>query len=188
MTTRAPTPQTVHEAKAPRTQKPKKPQDYSDQWVTDGVQQYADLLESTDPASIAVQLALWRANHAQYVANSRAIDALGLPVSITGSRLAVMRTLYCAPGKNLSLSAISRAANISPTMVTNLIDGLARGGLVRRDGSPHDRRVSIACLTKEGEETFHKVLPIMSERMTEACAGFSDEEKQTLLTLLQRLF
>jgi DNA-binding MarR family transcriptional regulator len=158
------------------------------QWVADGVRQYMELLESGDPLAIAVQLALWQANHAQYLANSRAIDALNLPISVTGSRLAVMRTLYCAPGKKLPLSQISRNAGISPTMVTNLVDGLVKGGLVRREGSSTDRRVSIAKLTKEGEETFHKVLPVMSQRMTEACAGFTEEEKKTLLTLLQRLF
>jgi DNA-binding MarR family transcriptional regulator len=157
-------------------------------WVADGARQYAEILESADPLAIAVQLALWQANHAQYLANSRAIDALGLPVSITGSRLAVMRTLYCAPDKQLALSAISKQAGISPTMVTNLIDGLAKGGLVRRSGSTADRRVSIAVLTEEGEETFRKVLPVMSGRMTEACAAFSDSEKQLLLSLLQRLF
>jgi MarR family 2-MHQ and catechol resistance regulon transcriptional repressor len=68
------------------------------------------------------------------------------------------------------------------------VDGLERGELVRRVGSPDDRRVSIACLTQKGEETFKKILPAMSQRMTEACASFTEEEKQTLLKLLQRLY
>ncbi|HWC30953.1 MAG TPA: MarR family transcriptional regulator [Dehalococcoidia bacterium] len=164
------------------------PEDDPNRWVADGARQYAELLASADPLAISVQLALWQANHAQFLANSRAIDALELPVSITGSRLAVMRTLYCAPDKQLPLSAISKQAGISPTMVTNLIDGLAKGGLVQRVGSASDRRVSIAILTKEGEETFHRVLPVMSARMTEACSGFSDAEKELLLSLLRRLF
>jgi DNA-binding MarR family transcriptional regulator len=155
--------------------------------VLDGARQYAELLDSADPTSIAVILALWQANHIQMLLNTRAIDALNLPVSVSGSRLTVLRTLYFAPGKSMALGAISRATGISPTMVTNLVDGLARGGLVRRSGSPHDRRVSIAHLTKAGEETFHQVLPVMSARMSEACAGFTDEEKHQLLSLLQRL-
>ena len=115
----------------------------------EGVKQYTELLESADPSAIAVQLALWRANHTQYLANSRAIDALDLTVNVSGSRLAVLRALYCEPTKSMALSAISKAAFISPTMVTNLVDGLERGGLVKRVGSPDDRRVSIACLTEE---------------------------------------
>lgn len=157
-------------------------------WVEEGVRQYTDILDTTDPKAIAIQLALWQANHAQFLANSRAIDALNLPTSVTGSRLAVLRTLYFAPDKCMALSGIARAANISPTMVTNLVDALARAGYVRRAGSPDDRRVSIAHLTPEGEATFLQVLPVLSQRMTEACASFTEEEKDTLLRLLQRLF
>ncbi len=39
--------------------------------------------------------------------------------------------------------------------------------------------------TAQEDDSFHRVLPA---RMTEACAGFSDAEKQQLLSLLQRLF
>jgi DNA-binding MarR family transcriptional regulator len=155
--------------------------------VAEGVRQYTQILPTTDPKAIAVQLALWQANHAQFVGNSRAIDTLGLPISVTGSRLAVLRTLYFAPDKCMALSVLSKTARISPTMVTNLVDGLARGGLVRRAGSTDDRRVSIAHLTPEGEATFLQVLPVMSQRMTDACASFTDEEKDILLRLLQRL-
>jgi DNA-binding MarR family transcriptional regulator len=159
----------------------------SDERVAEGVRQYTELLESADPLAIAVQLLLWQANHAQFIANSRAIDALNLPVSITGSRLGIMRTLYCAPGKRMALGELSRAAGVSPTMVTNLINGLVKGGMVRRIGSSSDRRVSVAELTEAGEETFHKVLPVMSRRMTEACASFTQAEKEQLLSLLRRL-
>jgi DNA-binding MarR family transcriptional regulator len=88
----------------------------------------------------------------------------------------------------MALSGISRAANISSTMVTSLVEGLAKAGYVRRAGSQEDRRVSIAHLTPEGEETFLRVLPVLSQRMTDACADFTDEEKDTLLRLLQRLY
>lgn len=157
-------------------------------WVEQGVRQYMQLLDSADPKSIAIQLALWQANHTQILANARVIDALNLPVGVSDSRLAVLRTLYCAPERSMALSAISKAAGISPTMVTNLIDGLVRSGLVSRVGNPDDRRVSIARLTPEGEETFQKILPIMSDRMTQACAGFTDEEKDQFLGFLKRLF
>jgi DNA-binding MarR family transcriptional regulator len=165
-----------------------RPPEEAHQWVFEGVRQYAQLQESADSKAIAVHLALWEANHARFLATTRAIEALNLPVSVSGSRLAVLRTLYCAPQKSMALSAISKAAGISPTMVTNLIDGLAKAGLVRRAGSPDDRRVSIAQLTPEGEETFHKVLPVMTDCMMSACAGFTEEEKDQLLRLLQRLF
>jgi DNA-binding MarR family transcriptional regulator len=132
-------------------------------------------------------LTLWQAQHVQSVANLRAFDTLDLPTTINGSRLTVLRTLYFVPDQRMSMSAISKATGISPTMVTNLVDGLARGGLVERAGSSEDRRVSLVHLTPAGEEAFRRILPVMSARMQDACKNFTDEEKALLLSLLQKL-
>ncbi|HLF76123.1 MAG TPA: MarR family transcriptional regulator, partial [Dehalococcoidia bacterium] len=131
--------------------------DVEGDYVLEGARQYTQLLDSADPDSIAIILALWNASHVQMLANSRAIDALNLPVSVSGARLTVLRTLYFAPDKELALNEISKATGMSPAMVTHLVEGLSRGGLIRRVGSPDDRRVKIAQLTPEGEEAFHKV-------------------------------
>ena len=155
--------------------------------VLEGARQYAALLDSADSTAIAIILTLWQANHVQMLANHRAFDSIGLPVSLSGSRLTILRTLYFAPGRKMALSAISKATNTNLTVVSNLVDALKRGGLVRRVGSPHDRRVSIAELTPEGEEAFRQILPVMSARMTAACSEFSEEEKQQFLGYLQRL-
>src|SRR5581483_4075053 len=109
--------------------------------VTLGVRQYMQLFHDGDPKSIAIYLALWKAAHEQMLANSRAIETLDLPTSVTGSRLAVMRTLYLAPNKQMALNEIGKNTDLSPAMVTHLVGGLSRGGLVRQHGSPHDRRV-----------------------------------------------
>ncbi len=156
--------------------------------VSQGVLQYTYLLDSADPKAIAVYLALWKASHAQALANARAIDALNLPVSVSGTRLTVLRTLYFAEEKQMPLNEISKATGITPAMVTHLVDGLAKGGLVRRLGSRDDRRVRIAQLTTEGEEAFHHVLPVISARMTNACVDFTEDEKDLLLSLLRRLY
>ncbi len=169
--------------RAPRTQNDSPPDA-----VSQGVLQYTYLLDSADPKAIAVYLALWKASHAQALANARAIDTLNLPVNVSGTRLTVLRTLFFADDKRMPLNEISKATGITPAMVTHLVDGLAKGGLVSRQGSREDRRVRIAQLTPEGEEAFHRVLPVISDRMTDACVGFTEEEKETLITLLQRLY
>ncbi len=155
--------------------------------ILEGARQYAELLGSDDSMSISIILTLWQANHVQMLANHRAFDAIGLPVSLSGSRLTILRTLYFAPEKKMALSVIGKRTGMNLTVVGNLVEALKRGGLVRRAGSPHDRRVSIAELTPEGEDAFHQILPVMSHRMAKACAQFTDDEKQQLLSLLQRL-
>ena len=155
--------------------------------VLEGVNQYITLLDPANSLSIAIILTLWEANHVQMLANHRAFDKIGLPVSVTGTRLTILRTLYFAPGKKMALSAISKATNTNLTIVSNLVEALQKGGLVRRVGSPQDRRVSLAELTPEGEEAFGEILPVMSARMAEACSGFTEEEKVQFLGYLQRL-
>lgn len=155
--------------------------------VLEGVEQYTTLLESADSLSIAIILTLWEANHVQMLANHRAIETLGLPVGLGGTRLTILRTLYFAPDRRMALSAISRKTNTNLTIVSNLVGALQRGGLVRRVGSPHDRRVSIAELTPEGEKAFRSILPVMSSRMRDACSEFTEDEKVQFLSFLQRL-
>src|SRR4051812_25170585 len=98
--------------------------------VSRGVYQYAYLLDSADQKAIGVYMALWKASHSQALANARAIDTLNLPVSVSGTRLTVLRTLYFADEKRMPLNEISKATGITPAMVTHLVDGLAKGGLV----------------------------------------------------------
>jgi DNA-binding MarR family transcriptional regulator len=155
--------------------------------LLEGVNQYITLLDPANSLSIAIILTLWEANHVQMLANHRAFDKIGLPVSVTGTRLTILRTLYFAPGKKMALSAISKATNTNLTIVSNLVEALQKGGLVRRVGSPQDRRVSLAELTPEGEEAFGEILPVMSARMADACSGFTEEEKVQFLGYLQRL-
>lgn len=159
-----------------------------DDYISQAARQYTQLLDSADPKAIAIYHALWKASNNQKLANSRAIDALNLPVSISGARLTVVRTLYFAPGRQLALKELSRVTDLSPAMITHLIEGLSRAGLVRIAGSPEDRRVKLAELTPAGADAFHTVLPVIGRRMTQACADFSEEEKDQLLRLLQRLF
>jgi DNA-binding MarR family transcriptional regulator len=155
--------------------------------ILEGAKQYTEILESADSTAIAIILTLWQANHVQMLANHRAIDSIGLPVSLSGTRLTILRTLYFAPERKMALSAIAKTTGTNLTVVSNLVDALKRGGIVERVGSKLDRRVSIAHLTPAGEEAFLRILPVLSARMTEACRGYTEEEKQQFLCFLQRL-
>ena len=157
-------------------------------YLSEGVKQYTSLLEQADPKAIALQMALWKASHVQLLANSRAIRALDLPVEVSGSRLAILRVLYFALNKEMSLSELARQNGMSVAMISHLAERLAKAGLLRKVGSSDDRRVSIAQLTPAGEEAFHQILPVLGNRMIEACKVFSDSEKDQLIQLLQRLF
>jgi DNA-binding MarR family transcriptional regulator len=155
--------------------------------IVEAAWQYSQVLESADVAAIAIYMALWQASRVQLLANHRAIEALDLPMTVTGGRLTVLRSLYFAEEDGMSLSEISRATGISRMMVLNLVDALETGGLVRRRHGLGDRRAHIAQLTASGRIAFLKILPVMSQSMAAACSAFTQEEKKLLFALLHRL-
>jgi DNA-binding MarR family transcriptional regulator len=155
--------------------------------VREGVEQYKALLDTADPLAIGIILSIWEISGAQKLAHDKAFATLDLPVNVGGNRLAVLRTLYFAPERRLSVAALSRETGLTVSWVTSLVEALGTGGLVRRIGSPEDRRVSIACLTEEGEAAFRSILPLMGDAMAQTCGDLNEDEKQQLLALLQRL-
>jgi DNA-binding MarR family transcriptional regulator len=52
----------------------------------------------------------------------------------------------------LPLGKIGARLQVHPTSVTNLIDGLERAGLVRREPHAQDRRATLAIITERGAE------------------------------------
>jgi DNA-binding MarR family transcriptional regulator len=87
----------------------------------------------------------------------------------------------------MTLGALSRSLHVSPAAATNYVDSLTRGSLVRRTCSPGDPHTNIVELTARGEAAFMAILPALSRSWTEACADFTEEEKDTLIRLLRRL-
>jgi MarR family transcriptional regulator, 2-MHQ and catechol-resistance regulon repressor len=106
---------------------------------------------------------------------------------ITGPRFSVLRLLYLAESRRLSMSEIATELNKGMTNVTQLIDGLVRDGLVERVGAPEDKRVIYARLTAAGDELFASVFPQNAQRIHEAWAPLSDTEKHLLVHLLARV-
>src|SRR5690606_40868106 len=122
-------------------------------------------------------LALVRLQRMHRIAAGRQIEAMELPVSLTGARFTLLLTLYFARDHLLAQNEISRELSVSRTNITNLIDGLERDGLVERVPNPADRRVSYARLTEDGKRACLSVLPDMTRFMLNHLDGFNEEER-----------
>ena len=159
--------------------------------IAQRLRQYTAILPTVapnaDPKAIALLLELSRAAHALFLSNCRASDSVGLPMSVTGKRLAILRTLHFTPEHRMSLRDLSKANHLSPAATTNYVDSLTRGSLVRRSCSPAEPHTNIVDLTPRGEAAFLEIMPAISRSWTEACASFTEEEKDTLVRLLRRL-
>jgi DNA-binding MarR family transcriptional regulator len=89
--------------------------------------------------------------------------------------------------ESLSSRELACLADLSAATTTEMLDGLAAAGLVRRVRSEKDRRVVLTSLTADGhaklEERHAQFLP----RWDAALDGFSDDELRTAAAVLNRL-
>jgi MarR family 2-MHQ and catechol resistance regulon transcriptional repressor len=76
---------------------------------------------------------------------------------------------------------------VTSANITFLVDGLEKAQLVRRVPSQTDRRTVYVELTEAGQLLTERLVPSMARFMARLMEGFSEEEKQTLSTLLGRM-
>jgi DNA-binding MarR family transcriptional regulator len=90
------------------------------------------------------------------------------------------------PGRPLPMRDLAARLRCDASNITGIVDRLEARGLVERRPAPGDRRVKALVVTDKGValraslvERLHRVPP--------AFAGFSAEERRTLLDLLRRI-
>ncbi|MFI0968130.1 MarR family winged helix-turn-helix transcriptional regulator [Streptomyces sp. NPDC021080] len=104
--------------------------------------------------------------------------------NLTASQGKTLNVLRRGPA---AMRALATILTCDASNMTGIIDRLEKRGLVRREPSPTDRRVKNVVLTDEGE----RVIDVIRAKMHATRAGLdrlSDEEQDTLYTLLERAF
>jgi len=77
----------------------------------------------------------------------------------------VLQTLASAPDHQMRRIDLAEAVNLSASGVTRLLNPMEKIGLVRKEASPRDARVSLVALTKAGSRTLAE-----SRSRVEQCA------------------
>jgi MarR family 2-MHQ and catechol resistance regulon transcriptional repressor len=85
------------------------------------------------------------------------------------------------------MSEIGDGLEISPTVVTRLVDSLVADGLVRRADHPDDKRKTWAEITSAGIELFEAEMPLMTKEIEKLWQGMEPAEKRVLIHLLAKL-
>jgi DNA-binding MarR family transcriptional regulator len=102
------------------------------------------------------------------------------------SRLDVMHTLIIHGG-TLKPTDLSKMLFRSKQTVTGIVDGLERDGLVKRELAGKDRRTKKVTITRKGLSSIRASLPRTLEISSLAMPLLSEEEAQTLRTILRRI-
>jgi DNA-binding MarR family transcriptional regulator len=89
----------------------------------------------------------------------------------------VLAVLAQAPGDRLRMVDVTRRMCVSKSNVTQLIDRLEESGLVARESSKADRRLTYAALTKRGARAARRGVEIFNAAAKEHFARYMDEEE-----------
>jgi DNA-binding MarR family transcriptional regulator len=91
-----------------------------------------------------------------------------------------LSALQFIDGTDTTLGDVARNLNVTPAVVTGLIDRLERRGYVRRVASAYDRRRVYIELTTAGEDVREHAEDQIAKRLEELLAGLSDKEVSAL--------
>ena len=114
------------------------------------------------------------------------VDAALRDLGLNFARYEVLVLLHFSRRGSLPMGKMGERLMIHPTSVTNLVDRLEEGGLVRRVPHPRDRRTTLAELTPEGRRLVERA----TRRVTKVGLGLSglqQDELDTITTLMRKV-
>lgn len=87
----------------------------------------------------------------------------------------------------ITMNELTKTVARDKSQMTRLIRHLEAKGLVLREASPDDGRVSLVVLTPKGLEVVDELMQTVAEVIDEILEPISENEKRTLKTLLARV-
>jgi DNA-binding MarR family transcriptional regulator len=137
-------------------------------------------------------LKLWRCMAMAHGLLSGALEKRMAQFNLSTSKLRVllwlkMRADEGTDGGGLLPSELSRFHGVTPNTMSSLLTSMRESGLIEQIDHPKDRRKHIIKITQAGEEKLHEVGPAYKRNVEELFAGLSEEERQILITLLQKV-
>jgi MarR family 2-MHQ and catechol resistance regulon transcriptional repressor len=108
-----------------------------------------------------------------------------VPHDLTLGQLGVLEVLlHLGP---MNQRELARKLLRSSSNVCTVLDNLEAAGLVRRERSTDDRRVTVISLTPAGQRLISKVFPAHAADIAELASALTAEEQQQLASLCKKL-
>jgi DNA-binding MarR family transcriptional regulator len=103
------------------------------------------------------------------------------------TRLSWMAAAHVAEAAGLTIGELAERLEVGNATASQLVDRMVRGGWVERAPSPGDRRAQVVTTTEKTNAVLRNLEPRQSLLEEEILQDLSLEERQTLLTLLERI-
>lgn len=116
---------------------------------------------------------------------NRQIDALVLPLDLTATQ---WRPLVLMRYRGVDTAVgLARLTHTDTGAMTRTLDRLEAKGFILRQRCPDDRRIVRLTLTPQGNQVAEHILPVAANSLNTHLAGFSDQEIDTLISMLHRM-
>ena len=100
----------------------------------------------------------------------------------------VLRTLRAVANlETCGVREVAEELDVEASTASRLVDAAVSAGYLDRATSPEDRRRSVLSVTASGARLLRRALDVREHLLSELTDGWSDEDIETLATLLARL-
>ena len=123
--------------------------------------------------------------HAIITKNNRNIGEALKPLRLTPAIWRILALLQEKDG--LTIGELSDELLIERTLLSRVLQGLDRRGLIRRRLDATDKRRTTVYLERKGLELFEQILPIGRQQIERAIKGLSPADLKRLQNLLLRI-
>ncbi|MFB9909165.1 MarR family winged helix-turn-helix transcriptional regulator [Allokutzneria oryzae] len=107
------------------------------------------------------------------------------PLDLEPKHVGLLRMIAAADGP--SQQELGERMGVIPSRMVSFVDDLQERGLVERRRNPKDRRAYALHLTEKGGKALRQAMVTSVEHDEEICAPLSQDERDVLARLLERL-
>jgi DNA-binding MarR family transcriptional regulator len=151
----------------------------------ESARQYKRAYEWGDLAGLEASLKIVSVYSASMAALARAFSSIGVWKSF--GRYSLLKTLFLSGRTSIGQGELSKLLGVTGPNISYLLDSLEQEGLVQRRPGETDRRFTEVTLTGSGRELCEKLAPAAVQFSSDLLAGFTQDEKQTINGLLERI-
>lgn len=115
---------------------------------------------------------------------------IGSALSVHGLGLSdyfVLNQLYLAPSRKMRRNELAGRVGLSPSGITRLLNPLEKIGLVQKESSPRDARVSLVMLSATGQRVYEEAKVTFSDAARGVLEPLSAAQVGKLSVLLKPL-
>ena len=105
----------------------------------------------------------------------------------TGNNMFIIGYLAHRTGQDIFQKDLEEFFSVRRSTMSNIILRMEQKGFLIREPVPHDRRLKKLVLTEKGEKLHAVMESIVFQTEEKLTLGFSEEEKETLSRLLEKL-